>query len=72
MDKAKSFSISKRAVWEAYKRVKANDGAAGVDGQTIEDFEQDVGNSRVPSFRRFLAAFGLPRMSINPWFGESI
>ena len=28
---AKPFSISKRMVWEAYKRVKANQGAAGVD-----------------------------------------
>ena len=32
----KSFDISKRLVWEAYKSVKANDGAAGVDGQSIE------------------------------------
>ena len=30
MDKAKPFSISKQEVWEAYKRVKANQGAAGV------------------------------------------
>jgi hypothetical protein len=29
--KPKSFDISKRAVWEAYRRVKANKGAAGVD-----------------------------------------
>jgi len=33
------FSISKQQVWEAYKRVKANKGAAGVDGQSIADFE---------------------------------
>jgi RNA-directed DNA polymerase len=31
MTKAKSFEIPKRLVWEAYKRVKANRGAAGVD-----------------------------------------
>src|SRR5437870_6995175 len=29
-------------VWEAYQRVKANRGAAGVDGQTVEQFEQDL------------------------------
>ena len=39
MDEAKPFDISKREVWEAYKRVKANRGAAGVDGQSIAEFE---------------------------------
>lgn len=42
MSKAKPFSISKRLVWEAYKRVKVNDGAAGVDDQTIKEFEEDL------------------------------
>ena len=42
MDKAKPFCIPKREVWEAYKQVKANQGAAGVDGETIEDFERDL------------------------------
>ncbi len=36
---AKPFDIPKREVWEAFKRVKANQGAAGVDGQSIEEFE---------------------------------
>ena len=40
--KPKSFAISKRAVWEAYRRVKANKGAAGVDGESIEEFEEDL------------------------------
>jgi hypothetical protein len=40
--KSKSFAISKWAVWEAYRKVKANKGAAGVDGGSIAEFEQDL------------------------------
>jgi retron-type reverse transcriptase len=42
MDEAKPFLIPEREVWEAFKRVKANQGAAGVDGQSIEDFEASL------------------------------
>ena len=42
MDRAKPFDIPKREVWEAYKRVRANKGTAGVDGQSIADFEADL------------------------------
>src|ERR1700730_6020592 len=45
VDKAKPFPIPKREVWEAFKRVKANQGAAGVDGQSIADFEGDLSNN---------------------------
>ncbi|GLV88327.1 hypothetical protein Slala03_80160 [Streptomyces lavendulae subsp. lavendulae] len=34
----KPFQISKRAIWEAWEKVKANKGAPGVDGQTIVEF----------------------------------
>jgi RNA-directed DNA polymerase len=37
----KSYHISKHAFMEAYKRVKANKGAAGIDEETIQDFEKD-------------------------------
>jgi RNA-directed DNA polymerase len=37
----KPFQISKWVVWEAFQRVKANKGAAGVDDESIEEFEQD-------------------------------
>ena len=42
MSEAKPFVISKREVLEAYKRVKANQGAAGVDEQSIADFERNL------------------------------
>ena len=38
----KPFSIDKKLVYEAYKAVKANAGAAGVDGQTIAQFEANL------------------------------
>lgn len=52
MDKAKPFSISKREVWEAYKRVKANRGAAGIDGQSITAFEEDLKNNLFKTWNR--------------------
>jgi group II intron reverse transcriptase/maturase len=42
MNSAKPFAVSKREVWDAYKRVKANRGAAGIDGQTIAEFEENL------------------------------
>nr|WP_166155283.1 group II intron reverse transcriptase/maturase [Neochlamydia sp. AcF84]NGY94823.1 putative uncharacterized protein YkfC [Neochlamydia sp. AcF84] len=42
MNTAKSYCISKSIVWEAYKRVKANKGAAGVDEESIEEFEKNL------------------------------
>jgi group II intron reverse transcriptase/maturase len=41
----KSFVISKQLVWEAYQQVKANQGAPGVDEQSIEAFESDLKNN---------------------------
>jgi group II intron reverse transcriptase/maturase len=39
---AKPYDIPKRLVWEAYQRVRANRGAAGVDGVSLAAFEQDL------------------------------
>lgn len=39
MSEAKSFEISKHVVLEAYRRVKANKGSAGIDGISIKEFE---------------------------------
>ena len=37
----KPFQISKREVWDAWLKVRENQGAPGVDGQSIEEFEAD-------------------------------
>lgn len=39
---AKPFAISKAVVFEAYQKVKANDGAAGIDGESIDEFEKNL------------------------------
>jgi RNA-directed DNA polymerase len=43
--KSRSFDIPKRLVWEAYKSVRENKGAAGVDGRSIEESEADLKNN---------------------------
>lgn len=40
MTTSKPYQIDKQVVWEAWKQVKANHGAAGIDGETIAAFEQ--------------------------------
>jgi RNA-directed DNA polymerase len=42
LSKAKPFSISKHVVLDAFDRVKANGGAAGVDGESISEFESNL------------------------------
>jgi RNA-directed DNA polymerase len=60
LDKAKPFDIPKRWVWEAYKRVKANRGAAGVDGQSIEAFEEDLTNNLYKLWNRLSSGSYFP------------
>jgi len=60
LDKAKPFCIPKRWVWEAYKRVKANRGAAGVDEQSIEEFDQDLENNLYKLWNRLSSGSYVP------------
>jgi RNA-directed DNA polymerase len=57
---AKPFNISKRMVWEAYKRVKANQGAAGVDEESLADFEGDLANNLYKLWNRLASGSYFP------------
>lgn len=56
----KPFEISKAMVWEAYRRVKANKGSAGVDGVTIEQYEQDLKNNLFKLWNRLSSGSYFP------------
>jgi RNA-directed DNA polymerase len=60
LDRAKPWSIPKRWVWDAYKRVKANGGAAGVDDQSIEEFERDLKNNLYKLWNRMSSGSYFP------------
>ncbi|MFD7409837.1 group II intron reverse transcriptase/maturase [Streptomyces sp. NPDC059866] len=56
----KPFEISKRVVWEAWEKVKANKGAPGVDGQTIAEFESDLRNNLYKIWNRMSSGSYFP------------
>ena len=64
MDKLKApgkpFGISKRAVWEAWEKVKANKGAPGVDAVTIAEFESDLKNNLYKIWNRLSSGTYFP------------
>jgi RNA-directed DNA polymerase len=64
MDELKSsgkpFDISKWEVLEAYQKVKANGGAPGVDGVTLEEFEEDLKNNLYKIWNRMSSGSYFP------------
>ncbi|HXP97709.1 MAG TPA: group II intron reverse transcriptase/maturase [Telmatospirillum sp.] len=60
MIKTKPFDIPKREVWDAFKRVKANQGAAGVDGQSIQDFEDRLAGNLYKLWNRLSSGSYMP------------
>ena len=60
MNKTKPFDIPKREVWEAFKRVKANQGAAGVDEQSVEEFEARLAGNLYKLWNRLSSGSYLP------------
>jgi len=60
MDKTKSYEISKHAVWEAYKHVKANKGASGIDDVSLTVFEENLKNNLYKIWNRMSSGSYFP------------
>lgn len=61
MEKAKSFNITKREVYEAYKAVKANKGSAGIDNVSLEEFDENQGDNLYKVWNRMSSGSYFPQ-----------
>lgn len=61
MEQTKPYNIPKRLIYEAYKRVKANKGSAGVDKQSLKDFDQDLANNLYKLWNRMSSGSYFPQ-----------
>ena len=60
MISTKPFEISKRRVFEAYRHVRANQGAAGIDDESIEMFEADLSRNLYKLWNRLVSGSYFP------------
>ncbi len=60
MVKAKPFDIPKALVWYAFKKVKENKGAAGIDDQSISDFENNLKDNLYKLWNRMCSGSYFP------------
>src|SRR5258708_11863746 len=60
MTSTKPYSIAKRTVWEAYQQVKGNRGAAGIDDETIEMYEQNLSKNLYKLWNRMSSGSYMP------------
>jgi RNA-directed DNA polymerase len=56
----KAFDISKWEVWEAYQQVRANQGAPGVDGVTLDQFDEDLNGNLYKIWNRLSSGSYFP------------
>src|SRR5712692_5419964 len=57
---AKPYDIPKQLVWKAYQRVKANRGAAGVDGESLAAFEENLEDNLYKIWNRMASGAYFP------------
>ena len=61
MREGQSYEISQHQVLDAYKRVKANQGAAGVDGVTFLEYEKELKNNLYKLWNRMSSGSYFPK-----------
>ena len=61
MSEGKSFQISQNQVLTAYKLVKANHGAGGVDGVTFEEYGKNLKNNLYKLWNRMSSGSYFPQ-----------
>lgn len=63
VDMTKPFSISKELVWQAYKQVKDNKGVAGIDQESIDQFELNLKDNLYKIWNRMASGSYFHRLS---------
>jgi len=61
VNQTKPYKIPKRLIYEAYKRIKANKGSSGIDGQSLQDFEQNLRNNLYKLWNRLSSGSYFPQ-----------
>lgn len=67
----KSFEISKALVWRAWKRVKSNKGAPGIDAQSISDYEQNLASNLYKLWNRMNSGSYFPSPVRRVWIPKA-
>lgn len=60
MNAVKPFKISKSLVWLSYQSVRANKGGAGIDQESMQDFERDLKGNLYKIWNRMSSGTYLP------------
>ena len=60
MNQEKAYDIPKKLVWQAYRSVRANKGAAGCDGQTLQQFDENRNNNLYKIWNRLSSGSYMP------------